>query len=107
LPGAGQPTALARQHAVGLEPRAGADWSGHPSVVVNQSRTVQTHAQRTLKTFRTSGIGYFIEQNTRPQTIGYALLDSPAALAGWMLDHDTDAYYKVSGAFVDGQPSVA
>jgi pimeloyl-ACP methyl ester carboxylesterase len=58
-----------------------------------------------LKTFRTSGIGYFIEQNTRPQTIGYALLDSPAALAGWMLDHDTDAYYKVSRAFVDGQPS--
>jgi pimeloyl-ACP methyl ester carboxylesterase len=58
-----------------------------------------------LKTFRTSGIGYLIEQNTRPQTIGYALLDSPTALAGWMLDHDTDAYYKVSRAFVEGQPS--
>ena len=58
-----------------------------------------------LKTFRTSGIGYLIEQNTRPQTIGYALLDSPTALAGWMLDHDTDAYYKISRAFVDGQPS--
>ena len=28
---------------------------------------------------------------TRPQTIGYALLDSPVALAAWMLDHDTDA----------------
>jgi hypothetical protein len=22
-----------------------------------------------------------------------------------MLDHDTDAYYKISRAFVDGQPS--
>jgi pimeloyl-ACP methyl ester carboxylesterase len=58
-----------------------------------------------LDTFRESGFGYFLEQATRPQTIGYALLDSPVALAAWMLDHDTDAYYKISGAFVDGQPS--
>ena len=57
------------------------------------------------QTFRASGFGYFLEQATRPQTIGYALLDSPVALAAWMLDHDTDAYYKISRAFVDGQPS--
>ena len=57
------------------------------------------------KEFRTSGFGYFLEQATRPQTIGYALLDSPLALAAWMLDHDTDAYYKISRAFTDGQPS--
>src|SRR5215207_2630970 len=42
---------------------------------------------------------------TRPQTIGYALLDSPVALAAWLLDHDTDSYYKISGAFVDGKPA--
>jgi pimeloyl-ACP methyl ester carboxylesterase len=58
-----------------------------------------------LDTFRTSGNGYLIEQNTRPQTIGYALLDSPVALAAWLLDHDTDSYYKISHAFVDGQPT--
>jgi pimeloyl-ACP methyl ester carboxylesterase len=57
------------------------------------------------KTFRASGFGYFLEQATRPQTIGYALLDSPLALAAWMLDHDTDAYYKISRAFTGGQPS--
>jgi pimeloyl-ACP methyl ester carboxylesterase len=57
------------------------------------------------KEFRTSGFGYFLEQATRPQTIGYALLDSPVALAAWMLDHDTDAYYKISRAFTGGQPS--
>ena len=57
------------------------------------------------KEFMTSGFGYFLEQATRPQTIGYALLDSPLALAAWMLDHDTDAYYKISRAFTDGQPS--
>ena len=58
-----------------------------------------------INTFKTSGFGYFLEMATRPQTIGYALLDSPVALAAWMLDHDTDAYYKISSAFVDGQPS--
>ena len=42
---------------------------------------------------------------TRPQTIGYALLDSPVALAAWMLDHDTDSYNKIAGAFVDGKPT--
>jgi pimeloyl-ACP methyl ester carboxylesterase len=57
-----------------------------------------------IATFRESGFGYFLEMATRPQTIGYGLLDSPLALAGWMLDHDTDSYYKISHAFVDGQP---
>jgi pimeloyl-ACP methyl ester carboxylesterase len=42
---------------------------------------------------------------TRPQTIGYALLDSPVALAAWMLDHDTDAYLKIARAFTGGEPS--
>jgi pimeloyl-ACP methyl ester carboxylesterase len=62
-------------------------------------------ARDAISTFRASGFGYFLEQATRPQTIGYALLDSPVALAAWMLDHDTDAYYKISHAFVDGEPS--
>jgi pimeloyl-ACP methyl ester carboxylesterase len=57
-----------------------------------------------LATFRESGFGYFLEMATRPQTIGYALLDSPVALAAWLLDHDTDSYYKISRAFVDGVP---
>jgi pimeloyl-ACP methyl ester carboxylesterase len=62
-------------------------------------------AQAQLDTFRTSGFGYFLEMATRPQTIGYALLDSPVALAAWLLDHDTDSYEKISRAFVDGQPT--
>src|SRR5829696_6878556 len=57
-----------------------------------------------IKTFTASGFAYFLEQSTRPQTIGYALLDSPVALAAWLLDHDTDSYYKISRAFVDGEP---
>jgi pimeloyl-ACP methyl ester carboxylesterase len=58
-----------------------------------------------INTFTTSGFGYFLEQSTRPQTIGYALLDSPVALAAWLLDHDTDSYEKISHAFLDGEPS--
>jgi pimeloyl-ACP methyl ester carboxylesterase len=69
----------------------------------------ETDAERAAleqtKTFRATGFGYFLEQATRPQTIGYALLDSPLALAAWMLDHDTDAYHKISAAFTGGQPS--
>jgi len=72
-----------------------------PPVESEQERA----AAAAIATFRASGFGYFLEQATRPQTIGYALLDSPLALAAWMLDHDTDAYYKISRAFVDGQPS--
>jgi pimeloyl-ACP methyl ester carboxylesterase len=72
----------------------------HPSETEEERAAVDA-----LATFRASGFGYFLEQATRPQTIGYALLDSPVALAAWMLDHDTDAYYKISRAFVDGQPS--
>ena len=72
----------------------------HPSGTEEERAAIEQ-----LATFRQSGFGYFLEQATRPQTIGYALLDSPVALAAWMLDHDTDAYYKVSRAFLDKQPA--
>jgi pimeloyl-ACP methyl ester carboxylesterase len=61
-------------------------------------------AAEQLATFREGGFGYFLEMATRAQTIGYALLDSPVAMAAWLLDHDTDSYYKISRAFVDGEP---
>ncbi|GAA4877248.1 epoxide hydrolase family protein [Actinomycetospora straminea] len=68
--------------------------------VTEQERT----ALAAVTTFTTDGFGYFLEQSTRPQTIGYALLDSPVALATWMLDHDTDSYEKIRRAFVDDAP---
>ena len=61
-------------------------------------------AHKALEAFTTDGFGYFLEQTTRPQTIGYSLLDSPVGLAAWMLDHDTDSYYKIARTFVDGEP---
>ncbi len=61
-------------------------------------------AHKAIETFMADGFAYFLEQQTRPQTIGYSLLDPPVGLAAWMLDHDTDSYYKISRAFVDGEP---
>jgi pimeloyl-ACP methyl ester carboxylesterase len=49
--------------------------------------------------------GYIAEMGEHPQTVGYPLLDSPLGLAAWTLDHDADAYEKISRAFLDGQPS--
>jgi pimeloyl-ACP methyl ester carboxylesterase len=76
--------------------------------VLGNPQTTDTDEERAaeaqLATFRESGFGYFLEMATRPQTIGYALLGSPVALAAWLLDHDTDSYYKISRAFVDGEP---
>jgi pimeloyl-ACP methyl ester carboxylesterase len=62
-------------------------------------------ARAQINVFKAGGYGYFLEQATRPQTIGYALLDSPVALAAWLADHDTDAYYKIASAFVENKPS--
>jgi pimeloyl-ACP methyl ester carboxylesterase len=62
-------------------------------------------AQKAVEAFRATGFGYFLEQSTRPQTVGYATLDSPVALAAWMLDHDTDSYYKISRALLGEEPA--
>jgi len=49
--------------------------------------------------------GYFVEMPEHPQTIGYALTDTPVGLAAWMLDHDADSYQKISRAFLGGHPA--
>ncbi|KKK13170.1 hypothetical protein AOCH_001519 [Aspergillus ochraceoroseus] len=40
----------------------------------------------TILQYITKGSGYLIQQSTRPQTIGYALQDSPVALLAWIYD---------------------
>jgi pimeloyl-ACP methyl ester carboxylesterase len=103
--GAGVTDAMGRQEPEGLI-------GIHTNLLVpalNGDMPTNTDEERAaaaqIATFRQSGTGYFVEMATRPQTIGYALLDSPVALAAWMVDHDTDAYHKIAGAFVDGRPS--
>jgi len=41
---------------------------------------------RETKAFREDGMGYYELQSTRPQTLAYGLTDSPAGLAGWLLE---------------------
>ena len=103
--GAGVTDAMGRQAPEGL---AGIHTNLLVSVLGGPQPTgteQEKAAAASLEVFRASGFAYFLEQATRPQTIGYALLDSPVALAAWMLDHDTDSYLKIARAFVDGQPS--
>jgi pimeloyl-ACP methyl ester carboxylesterase len=39
-----------------------------------------------FRRFQTDGFGYFLQQSTRPQTIGYALADSPVGQAAWIYE---------------------
>lgn len=41
--------------------------------------------KRTLE-FRDMGRGYFMEQGTQPQTLGYSLADSPSGLLAWIYE---------------------
>jgi pimeloyl-ACP methyl ester carboxylesterase len=105
--GAGVTDTMARQAADGLVGihlnflrTAIADPNPGPTDTDEERAAVQA-----IAAFKQTGFGYFFEQATRPQTIGYPLLDSPVALAGWMLDHDTDSYTKISRAFLEGAPA--
>ncbi|WP_246490446.1 epoxide hydrolase family protein [Brevibacterium oceani] len=51
--------------------------------------------------FRRSGMGYAAIQSTRPQTVGYGLVDSPVALLSWIIEKFHDA------ADCDGHPENA
>ena len=51
-------------------------------------------------------LAYFLEQATRPQTIGYSLAESPVGLAAWLIDHDPHSYEQIARAF-EGHPDGA
>ena len=46
----------------------------------------EKRAYESLSTFFQKNAGYGVMMVTRPQTVGYALTDSPAGLAAWMYD---------------------
>ncbi len=79
-------TALAQQHPPGLV----AIHLNFPQVVPDRIPEKlapdQQRAVEILNRFRNEGSGYLVMQSTRPQTIGYALMDSPAGQAAWIYD---------------------
>jgi epoxide hydrolase len=46
----------------------------------------EQHELDAAKQWRRTGVGYQEIQGTRPQSLGYALQDSPAGLAGWIVE---------------------
>ncbi len=54
-----------------------------------------------LDFFYKKGLGYAIEMANHPQTL-YAIADSPAGLAAWILDHDARSYELITRVF-DGK----
>ncbi|KAK1227129.1 hypothetical protein PQX77_009869 [Marasmius sp. AFHP31] len=62
-----------------------------PSQYTDEEKAAVEHNQW----YNTKGNGYFVEQSTQPQTIGYSLSDSPVGLLAWIYEKLifwTDAY---------------
>jgi pimeloyl-ACP methyl ester carboxylesterase len=55
-------------------------------------------ALATFADYRRAGSGYSKQQSTRPQTVGYGLVDSPAAQCAWIVEKFWD------WSDVDGDP---
>jgi pimeloyl-ACP methyl ester carboxylesterase len=53
---------------------------------VKQLTKAEEKALADRRVFQTHGTGYSAVQSTRPQTLGYGLLDSPAAQAAWIVE---------------------
>jgi len=80
-------TEMARQRAVGLA----AIHLNMPFVIPHPLPTegLSAEEQRAVQAFQrflSDGFGYFHLQATRPQTIGYALTDSPVGQAAWIYE---------------------
>jgi pimeloyl-ACP methyl ester carboxylesterase len=61
----------------------------------------EIHACDQLNYFYKKGLAYAGQMGLRPQTL-YGIADSPAGLAGWILDHDISSYELITRVF-DGQ----
>ena len=74
-------------------------WTSQPLLALQHALTPYTSRDheglKRSSWFLNDGSGYQREQSTRPQTLGYALADSPVGLLGWIYEklHDwTDNY---------------
>jgi pimeloyl-ACP methyl ester carboxylesterase len=86
--------------------------SGHPEIgmALQRGETVrpdlsadERRAFQQVKLARAKHLSYAIAMATRPQT-PYGIVDSPAGLAGWILDHDVKSYELIAVVF-DGHPA--
>ena len=84
--GAGTTTALAQLMPAGLV-GVHLNWQFvFPEQMPEQLSPEEKRAVEGAKFFLGEGNGYFHQQSTRPQTVGYALADSPAGQALWIYE---------------------
>ncbi|MFJ4427573.1 epoxide hydrolase family protein [Streptomyces bobili] len=80
-------TALAEQHGARV---AGIHLSAPPvgpdPGTLDELTEPEKAALATMEVFQRSGSGYSAMMSTRPQTVGYALLDSPVGLCAWIVE---------------------
>ena len=57
-----------------------------PASALANPTEAEQHAVQALKYHRRWGTGYSKQQSTRPQTLGYGLVDSPAAQLAWIVE---------------------
>jgi hypothetical protein len=74
-------------------------WTSNPILAAQEALTAYNKREKEgferSAWFLNEGYGYHVLQSTKPQTIGYALADSPVALMAWIYEklHDwTDDY---------------
>ena len=85
--GAGITTSLAEQcadHVVGVHVNMAA--VGPDKTTLDDLTPFEQRALEDLAEHGAHGMGYSAEQSTRPQTLGYALVDSPAGQCAWILE---------------------
>ncbi|THY55941.1 alpha/beta-hydrolase [Aureobasidium pullulans] len=88
------PEACKASHINMIPPAIDADLSAALKDLSSFSPQEQQALQRLAK-FRDDGAGYSHEQCTRPQTLGYGLIDSPTLLLSWIYEklHDWSDEY--------------
>ena len=57
-----------------------------PKPVLQDPTDYEAQELKRLQTHRKTGLGYMIQQGTKPQTLGYGLTDSPAGQAAWIYE---------------------
>ncbi|EHY60633.1 Epoxide hydrolase 1 [Exophiala dermatitidis] len=84
---------------VNMDQGSAPSWTTHPRLALQHALTPYTERERQglrrTKWFMDEGSGYRTLQSTKPQTLGYALADSPVGLLAWIYEklHDwTDDY---------------
>ncbi|MEL7285065.1 MAG: epoxide hydrolase [Pseudomonadota bacterium] len=57
-----------------------------PKIAANSDLPEDRRTIAELDVFQRTGMGYAIQQSTRPQTLGYALTDSPVGQLAWIVE---------------------